>query len=194
MKRRSKSRGKKASIWRENRDDAVSEMLPPKLVGEFVDAAVLDQAKALRMLRKYPGLRNARWFGEETVLHFLAIENYKDAVRFLCEHGFDVNTADGGGEVPIIHVTMCGYTDIAAILLEHGADPNARSIVGNALHIAAESGNAPLVDLLIKKGARTDYVTDLQETVFDALPSNEAKRRAVLSVLKKHRITPPNER
>jgi cytohesin len=47
------------------------------------------------------------------------------------------------------------------MLLEAGADPNARQESGFVpLHDAAANGNAALVELLLKHGARADAKTD----------------------------------
>ena len=75
-------------------------------------------------------------------------------------------------------------------LLELGADPNATSETrDNALHCATESGSAELVDLLIRNGAKADYVTEIEETIFDAIPQEATKRQEILNIFKKHGIT-----
>jgi len=168
--------------------------LTKEKIGEFIDAAVKDQFKAKELLRLYPALKDARWLHNETVMHFLAIEGYTDAVRFLCEQGFDVNVVDEFGDPPLIHVAKLGHSEIARILLEHGADPNATSETDdNALHIAVGMGYTELADMLLKAGARADYVTDTGETVFDVLPYKPHKRKAMLEVLERHGVNSPSE-
>ena len=49
--------------------------LAAALVGTFIDAAVRDPAAAEALLRAHPELLNARWIHDETVLHFLAVED-----------------------------------------------------------------------------------------------------------------------
>jgi ankyrin repeat protein len=159
------------------------------IVGEFIDAVVLDPSKAATMLRQEPGLRDARWLHGETVLHFLAIEGTADHVRLLGEWGFDPNATNGFGDAPLIDVAVLGKDDVAAALLDLGADPNARSATrDNVLHCAVRSGNAQLVDLLLERGAKADYETDIGEAVFDALPENDASRAAVDAVLRRHGV------
>lgn len=165
-----------------------------ELIGRFIDAAVLDQPAAERMLRDHPELREARWILEETVLHFLAVEGYAEAVRWLAERGFDVNAPNEFGDPPLIDVAVLGNDEIAATLLEFGADPNAPSEVrDNPLHCAVGSGNARLVDLLLRSGARADYVTDIGDTVVDGLPAGQRRRRAVLRVLREHGVATTEE-
>ena len=163
--------------------------LDKELVGKFIDAVVNDEPQAVRLLRQYPELRDARWRLNETVLHFLAIEGYTEGVRRLCQMGFDVNATNEFGDAPLIDVAVLGNDEIAAILIEHGADPNATSEThDNALHCAVQSGNAKLVDVVLLAGAKSDYETPLGETIFDALPVKPDKRRAIEEVLARHGI------
>ena len=160
-----------------------------ELIGEFVDAAAQDQAKARRMLGEHPELLNARWRLGETALHFLAVESFTDAVRFLASLGADVNATNEFGATALIDVASLGNDLMAEVLLEFGADPNAASETNdNVLHCAVRSGNTRLVGLLLRAGARADYVTDLKETVFDALPSRPEEREAMTSILESHGI------
>lgn len=157
------------------------------LVGTFIDAAVNDHETALRLLNDHPTLRQARWIHGETVLHFLAVEGYAGAVQFLAGLGFGVNLINEFGDAPLVDVATLGNDGIAEVLLKHGADPNAASSTrDNVLHCAVRSGNARLVELLLAAGARLDYVTDIGESVFDALPDDPGQRKAVLAVLKRH--------
>jgi ankyrin repeat protein len=171
----------------------VEDLLPMTLeravIEEFIDAAVQDAPKAIRLLQEFPELRDARWLHQETVLHFLAIEGYTEALRLLGRLGFDANVPNEFGDPPLIDVATLGNNEVAEVLLGIGADPNARSeIRDNALHCAVRSGNARLVHLLLSAGAKADYVTSLGETVFDALPQEPMQRAAVESVLRQHGV------
>ena len=120
--------------------------LPHELIGEFLDAVVEHPAKADAMLRERPELLNARWIHDETALHFLAIEGFVDAVRFLAVRGADVNAVNEFGDTALVDIAALGHTEVAAVLLSHGADPNAKSVVReNPLHAAARAGHAALV-------------------------------------------------
>jgi ankyrin repeat protein len=158
-------------------------------IGEFIDAAVLDQEKALRMIKVQPDLLCARRGLHETALHFLAIEGYTDAVRFLAELGADVNVQNEFRDTPLIDVATLGNVEMAAILLRFGADPNARSETrDNVLCCAVRSGSPELVDLLLSAGARDDYAMETGDTVFDALPTDQEQRKAIVDVLLKHQV------
>lgn len=56
--------------------------LPDALIGEFIDAVVESPEKASALLAQYPSLLNARWIHAATVLHFLAVEGFREAVSF----------------------------------------------------------------------------------------------------------------
>jgi ankyrin repeat protein len=163
-----------------------------ELIGEFIDAAVKDHPKAQHLLTQNPELHDARWIHDETILHFLAVEGYLDAVRFLGRLGFDVNTRNEFGDAPIIDVATLGNVEIVEALLALGADPNATSTTNdNVLSCAVRSGNVELVDLLLDAGAKADYVTDLGETIFDVASQSTGGQGPILNVLEKHGIRRP---
>ena len=114
--------------------------LPHEVVGDFIDAVVRDPVKADAMLAARPQLLNTRWLHEETVLHFVAIGEFTDAVRFLALRGADVNAVNEFGDSALIDVAGLGFVEIVNVLLNHGADANATApITGNPLHAAAFS-------------------------------------------------------
>jgi ankyrin repeat protein len=167
----------------------------PETIGEFIDAIALDPTKALQMLQREPRLREARWRLQETILHFVCIEGDAAQVRLLGEWGFDPNAPNEFGDSPLIDVATLGRDDIAEILLDLGADPNARSALrDNVLHCAVRSGNARLVNVLLTRGAKGDYVTDLEETAYDVLPRDRANRAEIEAILQKHNVRRPNDR
>lgn len=168
--------------------------IPEALIGDFIDAAVNDHGRAQTLLAAHPELLNARWIHDETVLHFLAVEGFVRGVKFLVEHGADVNAVNEFGDSALIDVTTLGNVDIARLLLAHGADPNATSRTrDNPLHTAAQGGNATLVALLLEAGADARSRTDLDESIFDVVPFEGEERESVLAALAKFGITPDEE-
>jgi ankyrin repeat protein len=160
------------------------------LLNELIDAAALDQPKARRLLKRRPELLRAGYSLGETALHFLAIENYTEAVRFLAQAGADVNAKDQFGDTPLISAAFLGHGEMVRILLRFGANPNAQSeAMDNVLHCAVHSGSAPAVDALLQAGADPHYRTDIGETLFSVLPRPGIKREAILAVLKKYGIS-----
>ena len=152
------------------------EDLPHALIGEFIDAVVEDPAKAAALLSRHPDLIRARWILGETALHFLSVEGFAEGVRFLAERGADVDAVNDLGDSPLADVAALGNEEIAETLLRHGANPNAAASAtrGNALHAAVLSGNARLVGRLLRAGANARYITDLGESVFDAVDEVDA--------------------
>src|SRR5215475_898018 len=101
--------------------------VPPELVRDFMVALIEDLAKADALLTEHTDLLNARWMNDETALHYLAIEGYGEAVRFLASRGADIGAVNMFGDTAVVDVAGLGRTEIADILLEHGANPNART-------------------------------------------------------------------
>jgi ankyrin repeat protein len=165
-----------------------------ELIGEFIDAAVRDQKHAAKLLQAHPDLINARWLHSETVLHFLAVERFPDAVRFLAERGADVNLVDAFGDAPLIHVAFLGHTEIVEILLSHGANANATSTThNNPLHCAVERAHEDIVALLLAAGADPRYRSDLDETIFDVVPFSGPERERMLAVLATYGLIPDED-
>jgi ankyrin repeat protein len=63
----------------------------------------------------------------ETALHFLAIENAIEGVRWLRERGASINTVDAFGEPLIFSVAQLGYKDLFSWHVRQGADLSALS-------------------------------------------------------------------
>jgi uncharacterized protein len=161
----------------------------------FIDAAVQNHAAARDMLRRSPQLLNARYLHGETVLHFLAVEGYADGVRFLAEAGAQVDVPNDFGDTALVDAATLGNPKVVAALLQHGADPNAPSTVrDNVVHSAARAGNPEVLDLVLAAGGRIDYVTELGETVWDALSGRAEIRDQMEAVLRKHRVGRPTTR
>ena len=165
--------------------------LPHALIGDFIDAVVQDPRKAAALLAEHPDLINARWIHDETVLHFLAVEGFAEGVRFLAARGADVDAVNEFGDSALVDVAALGLAEIAETLLRHGANPNAGSATrDNALHCAVRSGNARLVTVLLRAGANPRYLTDVGESVFDALDESPNEREDILAVLAEYGVIP----
>ena len=48
----------------------------------------------------------------------------KGLVRYLVEHGADINKENWVGETPLFKACECGNEDLVSYLIEHGADVN----------------------------------------------------------------------
>ncbi len=92
-------------------------------------------------------------------LHILSGGNYLDGIRYLVEHGADVNIKDGLGQTPLFYTvwneTRNQYYNNALYLLEHGADINATNNRGKTLlqFLKLRVDNEELIEFLIEHGA-----------------------------------------
>src|SRR5204862_1223213 len=141
---------------------------------------------ASKMIEACPDLLRARWMHKETILHFLAIEGYVDAVRFLAAAGAAIADVNEFGDTPLIDVAFLGHAEIAKLLLDHGANPNAPSKThDNPLGAAVWSGSLELVELLLAAGARTEF-----EDLWLALQAGRAPRGEMEALLARYGISP----
>ena len=87
----------------------------------------------------------------------LAVASDADAIRYVLDHGAEVNTTDVDGRTALMYAANNDRLPLATVrlLIEHGADVNAEAHDGmTALASAYLHGNSPIVDLLIAKGAK----------------------------------------
>lgn len=84
--------------------------------------------------------------------------------RILLDHGADVNAFDPLGRAPLMYAASSDLlpVDVVKLLIEKGADVNAKSrhIKGGdsgltVLEMAKRLGNTPVVDVLVKAGAKS---------------------------------------
>lgn len=122
----------------------------------FADLIFKDKDKAAKMIKDDPSLVDLTIpNSEETILHFLVIENYIREAAFLLEHGARVDTTDSGGATPLLHAAMLSYREMIALLLSYGANVNHQDKVMHytALHHAAWRGDAEVIQILLAAGA-----------------------------------------
>ncbi|KAJ7604359.1 hypothetical protein DFH06DRAFT_1487687 [Mycena polygramma] len=90
-------------------------------------------------------------------LYLCSTISYVEGVRFLLDHGADVNTAGGEYGNALQSAASKGHMDIVHVLLDHGADVNAAGgRYGSALQAAASDGHMVIVRLLLEKGAHVN--------------------------------------
>src|SRR5205814_184176 len=91
-----------------------------------------------------------------------------NAVRLLLDHGADVNAFDTAGRTALMYAAGSDLlqTDVVKLLIDRGADVNAKdrhTLSADAgltvLDIAKQHGDTPVVDALVKAGAKTSQHT-----------------------------------
>lgn len=95
-----------------------------------------------------------------TLLHWAAINNRKEIMRFFIEKGAEIDAV--GGELnatPLHWATRQGHLEAAVILINAGADPTLRDAEGcSCIHLAAQFGHTALVAYFIAQGVSPDLV------------------------------------
>jgi len=62
---------------------------------------------------------------QDTLLHHATEGCFINVVKYLIEHGANVNIQDSYGHTPLHNAAACGYLNIVKYLVESGADVNA---------------------------------------------------------------------
>ena len=98
-------------------------------------------------------------------LHIACETGDYERVKYLVEHGADVNAKNHKGKTALCHTFNVGLYEIMKYLLEHGADINAKDEVGfTALIRTCWYGNVPLMKYLVEKGADVNAKDKLGNT------------------------------
>src|SRR5499433_153735 len=79
----------------------------------------------------------------------------KDTVRSLIRQAVDVNAAQGDGMTALHWAALNGDAELAQLLLYAGASVKATTRLGgySPLFMAAKSGHAPVIDVLLSSGS-----------------------------------------
>jgi ankyrin repeat protein len=112
-----------------------------------------DETKARSLIEGGADVNRRTSFGT-TPLSRAADVGFKDIVKLLIAKGADVNTKNNWNWTPL-HNAAYGHKDMVELLITEGANVNARDGGGRTpLFYAKEEGNAEIVELLRKHGAK----------------------------------------
>ena len=92
-----------------------------------------DYIKANSLLVSKPELIELTNSLGETVLHFLAVENDIDGVKWLENKGFNLNTKNDFGTPLLFEIAQLGYKDLLIWFCESGVDFSVKDKDGLAL-------------------------------------------------------------
>jgi ankyrin repeat protein len=131
---------------------------------QFVEAVRKgDNDKALDLLKKEPGLVNARDGSGHTALVSAIEAREPDWTGELLNSNADPNLANSDGETPLIAAAKIGFNEAAQWLLSLGAKVDTPDRSGETpLIFAVQMHNLPLVKLLLGHGADPDKTDNVQ--------------------------------
>ncbi len=112
----------------------------------------------------------------QTALHW-AVEHKVDLVKYLVEHGADVNMPDKNGWTVILKAVYYGVDEVVKYLVEVcKVDVNAPRADGvTLLHVAAKTGNIEIVKFLVDNEAGINAKTNRGFTVQDFAKNQQIK-------------------
>jgi ankyrin repeat protein len=92
------------------------------LLVELITAAVRESERARRLVERQPLVLDLRTGLGETALHYLAVENYADAVQLLIDLGAAANVTNEFGHTALEEAELAGAREAAAVLRRAGAE------------------------------------------------------------------------
>jgi len=155
------------SVYRGRRD--LAELVAGKKKAlDIFEATALGRLDRLKQcLRDDPAAIDSRSKDGFTALHFACFFGQPEAARLLIESGaaVDAVAANPTKVMPLHSAASARNLEAARLLLEHGAPVNARQQGGWVpIHAAAQNGDRPMVELLLKHRADPKLVNDQGKT------------------------------
>ncbi len=152
------------------------------LIYEAAVAGDLEQVQAI--VARHPEAVNEKDEYGFTALHGLAEEEHYDIVRFLIEHGADVNAQNEDGITPL---HLAAWPEMAGLLIASGADLEARSNEGDTplIVMAAEAESEEMMEALLEAGADVNARNNYGQSAYDIAESREEIDK--LKLLKRYR-------
>jgi len=97
------------------------------LLVKLIRFAVINPKLARKLVKDHPEALNLRTSLGETALHYLAVENYSDAVQLLIDIGASVNVTNEYGSSALEEALQVGASETVEVLRRAGATPGNRS-------------------------------------------------------------------
>jgi uncharacterized protein len=172
------------SLYRGRRD--LAELIASKKKAlDIFEAAALGRLNRLKQcLRDDASAIDSRSKDGFTALHFACFFGQPDAARLLIESGaaVDAVAANPTQVMPLHSAASSRNLEAARLLLERGAPVNARQQAGWVpIHAAAQNGDRPMVELLLKHRADPKLVNDQAKT--SAMVAREKGHEEIATLL-----------
>jgi ankyrin repeat protein len=155
------------SLYRGRRDLAELVASKKKALDIFEATALGRLDRLNQCLRDDPSAIDSRSKDGFTALHFACFFGQPGAARLLIESGaaVDAVAANPSQVMPLHSAASARNLEAARLLVEHGAPVNARQQAGWVpLHAAAQNGDRPMVELLLKHRADPKLANDEDKT------------------------------
>lgn len=173
------------SLYRGRRELAELVAAKKKALDIF-EATSLGRLDRLEECARDAAVINSRSQDGFTALHFACFFGQPAAARLLIESGaaVDAVAANPMQVMPLHSATSARNLEAARALLEHGAPVNARQQAGWApIHSAAQNGDGPMLELLLKHHADPTLANDDGKTA--AMVAREKGHAQVATLLER---------
>jgi ankyrin repeat protein len=156
---------------------------------DIFEAAALGRLDRLKEIIGDDGVRDSSLINSHstdgfTALHFACFFAQPEAARLLIEAGaaVDAVAANPTRVMPLHSAASARNLEAARFLLEHGAPVNARQQAGWVpIHAAAQNGDRPMVELLLKHHADPKLTNDDGKTA--AMVAREKSHEQIAALL-----------
>ena len=141
----------------------------------LLNAVMWNRIPMVRYLLSKPELKSRLNAKDESCLLFLA--QSPEMVRFLINHGADLEARDKDGQTPLMRTSSSSWNppENTLVMLKHGADATAQDNNGNTALMYAADGAT--VDILMRYGADIRIKNNQGQTALDLSHDPDAKSR-----------------
>jgi uncharacterized protein len=176
-------------LYRGHRDLVELIASKKKKMLDIFEAAALGRLDRLKEIMgddgvRDPSLVNSHSTDGFTALHLACFFTQPEAARLLIESGaaVDAVAANPTRVMPLHSAASARNLEAAQFLLEHGAPVNARQQAGWVpIHAAAQNGDCPMVELLLKHHADPKLTNDDGKTA--AMVAREKGHEQIAALL-----------
>ena len=101
----------------------------------------------------------------QTGFYLACSSGQQSIVRFLLDHGADVNPRGGRLGTPLQAACFEGYIDIVQLLIENGADTKSRGFFQNALQASIDGNHEDIAILLLQNGFKINDQSEYEHVL-----------------------------